>query len=629
MKKRLGQYFSGDKIADVLVSITNPSLDADIIDPMAGSGDMLSAASRFGVPTNQLYGVEIDADIFRQCEKKKLDTLIKNADAFVVDYFDSFGKTSWDLVITNPPYVRYQSLVSSDSVTSAKQIRDNLRITIRNLKHLSASEKKCFLEIADSYSGLSDLAVPSWILCAALTKIGGTLAMVVPESWINREYAVAIKYLLLKLFDIQYVVEDVNAAWFPDALVKTNLVTAKRVPSKKGIQEVNGQSYRRIRLSASLIGEISLIDNLQHNERMGFDALRYLLEHDGVGQGFDSASISLENFVAAVSSSKLFSKIAKTSRIGGEVLLPDDMRKAIKLSPKRKMATLDKWGVTVGQGLRTGANSFFYAECVDDLGDGFEQLKVSDAIQSDNVFVPKSYLLPTLRYQGDIADSYVVRASMLVHRLIYIQENISGEYQSLTNYIEAANSLAFLKNGKEMRFRDLSAVKPNIRADGTRDWYMIPALAKRHRPQLCISRVIYKRLRCLLVQDDVVVDANFSTLWTEAEDLRLVYALFALLNSSFVQACLDISATVMGGGALKVEASHIRATPVPQPSEEIIAKLYPLGEKLSKIKSEMADEIIREIDKVIMAYCFDDIDLIQTQALFAEFVAKKEAERKR
>ena len=201
-KKRLGQYFSGEKVADVLVSITNPSLDADIIDPMAGIGDMLSAASRFGVSTNQLYGVEIDADIFRQCEKKKPDALIKNADAFAVDYFDSFGKTSWDLVITNPPYVRYQSLASADGAKSASQIRENLRTTIKNLKHLSVSEKDCFLEITNSYSGLSDLAVPSWILCAALTKIGGTLAMVVPESWINREYAVAIKYLLLNLFDI-------------------------------------------------------------------------------------------------------------------------------------------------------------------------------------------------------------------------------------------------------------------------------------------------------------------------------------------------------------------------------------------------------------------------------------------
>jgi allophanate hydrolase subunit 1 len=80
---------------------------------------------------------------------------------------------------------------------------------------------------------------------------------------------------------------------------------------------------------------------------------------------------------------------------------------------------------------------------------------------------------------------------------------------------------------------------------------------------------------------------------------------------------------------LKIEASHIRAMPVPQPSEEIIAKLYPLGKKLSKSKLEMADEIIQEIDKVILAYCFDNIDPNQTQALLVEFNAKKEAERKR
>ena len=32
--------------------------------------------------------------------------------------------------------------------------------------------------------------------------------MVVPESWISRDYSLSIKYMLMKLFDIEYIVED-------------------------------------------------------------------------------------------------------------------------------------------------------------------------------------------------------------------------------------------------------------------------------------------------------------------------------------------------------------------------------------------------------------------------------------
>ena len=641
-KKRLGQYFSGDMIADVLVSISNPSADADVIDPMAGSGDMLAAASRFGVPTSKLYGVEIDTDVALQCEARNIHSKVINSDAFSLDYFESFGKTSWDLVITNPPYVRYQSLATSEGshvkIKTSKEIRDGLCDVIRKLNHLSNEDKNYFLEIADSYSGLSDLAVPSWILCAALVKDGGTLAMVVPESWINRDYAVSIKYLLLKLFDIQCVIEDINAAWFADALVKTNLVVAKRVPLKSCIQKAANQTFRQIRLSSKLIGETSLVDKLCYHKTLGLDALRHLINSDEKGDGFESKSVSLENFVSNVLASKHFSKVSKATlkNTRQKVNIPDDLAKVIKPLSTREMTNLDSWNFTVGQGLRTGANKFFYAECSSSNND-FEWLRVNDTIQLENVCIPKVYSLPTLRYQSDISDKYKASADMLAHRLIYIYENvfdthnnpINNEHKPLANYINAADRVTFLKGGKATRFRDLSAVKPNIRSDGSRNWYMLPMLSRRHQPQLCMSRVNYKSPRCLFVQEGVIVDANFSTLWTESKDLRLTYALLALLNSQYVQACLEINAAIMGGGALKVEATHIRAIPVPIPNEKIIALLHPLGEQLSQVDTSSSAGILRQIDEVILGYCFEIDDPLQAQRLLEEFVSKKEAERKR
>lgn len=66
------------------------------------------------------------------------------------------------------------------------------------------------------------------VLCASLVKAGGILAMVVPETWLNREYAKPIQYLLLKTFDVLTIARDVNACWFDNALVRTCLIVAKK-----------------------------------------------------------------------------------------------------------------------------------------------------------------------------------------------------------------------------------------------------------------------------------------------------------------------------------------------------------------------------------------------------------------
>lgn len=50
------------------------------------------------------------------------------------------------------------------------------------------------------------------------------LAMVVPETWLSRDYAAPIQYLLLKCFRVETVAIDTNASWFPEAPVKTCLI---------------------------------------------------------------------------------------------------------------------------------------------------------------------------------------------------------------------------------------------------------------------------------------------------------------------------------------------------------------------------------------------------------------------
>ena len=67
------------------------------------------------------------------------------------------------------------------------------------------------------------------------------MAMIVPETWMNRNYSSVVKYLLLRWFQIEYIIEDRNAAWFKPAQIKTVLIVARRIPGKKSIFEWTGR----------------------------------------------------------------------------------------------------------------------------------------------------------------------------------------------------------------------------------------------------------------------------------------------------------------------------------------------------------------------------------------------------
>jgi hypothetical protein len=158
---------------------------------------------------------------------------------------------------------------------------------------------------------------------------------------------------------------------------------------------------------------------------------------------------------------------------------------------------------------------------------------------------------------------------------------------------------------------------------------MLPALASRHLPQLCISRVNYRSVHCALLDDGIVVDANFSTLWSQTADSRISFAVLALMNSSWTQACLESMATVMGGGALKVEAAHLRAVPLPKASGELVSLLAALGRRLAQSNANDSKDVLTMIDEAVLGKGLEISNPMQQCEKLREFVAAKAAARKR
>lgn len=621
-QKRFGQYFSGKKVADLLVALLPKSIPIkSAIDPMVGVGDMLSALKAQKEEVDRLVGIEIDKTIIQTCRNNVPFATIRHGDAFAKCRLN--GGKGWDLVITNPPYIRYQLLTDEDNTNklpSSEEIRKNLISTLSSNRNLSVSDKALFLRLAKNYSGLSDMAVPSWILCASLVRQDGLLAMVVPDTWLNREYALPVQYLLLKCFDILTVVTDTSAVWFDNAQVRTCLVVAKRKKTESFQEALRKQTYC-ISLKQQVIGKSSLVGNFSYRSLKGPEAFFNMLqERPCISSEYYSATEEktyalFPQMLHGLSEYKWFAE--QHPCFGGIELFPVKLKNILKEYSSIPYQTLSERGWGIGQGLRTGANDFFYGKLIEE---DVNCSLVESTWYQKPIVVNNTNLLAALQNRSSINGLYV-SAQQLQTRVLYIINQVRPQdydllspdvtaYCSimdddLATYITAGEKHNPSSSKSSRPFPERSAVAPNVRkcsSGYTRFWYMLPEMVNRHQPSLCLPRVCGSAIECLFVEQapnqPIAVDANFTTLWHNSPREQRIA--FALLNSSWFKCYIECVATVMGGGALKVEANHIRKVLFPQYSAEQLQLLADCADQLLEAK-KMTQELQDRIDAVVVA----------------------------
>lgn len=638
-KKRLGQYYTGIPLAKLLAALAQAQQAKSVLDPMAGKGDMLVACHDIGACPVTMGAIEIDPIANQACARRvqNLKPLLGNA--FDFSLLSQLPRFEWDLVITNPPYVRYQSMTrgvdASLKLPNATEVRHSLISSIKQMLNLDTNDKAQFLHLCQKYSGLADLAVPSWILCATLVRLGGTLAIVVPDSWLNREYALPIHYLLLRWFRIKYIVEDANAAWFEQAQVKTNLLIAERIPRRDSAFDWTDEGFVHIRLSKDSIDNNSIVGNVfpgapDAEVRFAQKANRWYVKHaDGTGKGFSAHWTPLSHMsgnLRRACSSHEWLKILGEPEASGETskihLSPDLSKWLGKDSPAKSFHSLDELGILVGQGLRTGANRFFYADCLERSGDN-AVIAPSSLFGIQRVKVPRSCIASVLRKQTELPDGYSLNSTSLqgcvvtlhYHALPEDLANCNGKsYEptppELATLIRTASETNFGTPEEPKRVYELSAVSPNIRK--SRFWYMLPDFAPRHIPDLFLARVNYGHPKTFLnTARASIIDANFSTIWLGKKSEIDAHGLLAFFNCSWSLVAMEQSASVMGGGALKVEATHLKKIPIPEFTPDDWSQLSSLGKQLAAIDHGDADRFLKAIDRVVVARLTGTIDLQQ------------------
>src|SRR3989344_3075500 len=210
-KKINGAFFTPKNITDFIASQTITSVSQKICDPSCGCGAFLIAAAIFisekfkkeivDVIEENIYGVDIADYTIRRAkillsllalrsgnDKKDIKFNLKIADSLITDWKKLFPKTEngFDVVIGNPPYVKFQDL--------NKELREKLYKDWQTLK-----------------TGNYNLYFAFFELGVAIMKAGGVLGYITPNNYFTslagvplREYLESNK-LIEKIIDFNHL----------------------------------------------------------------------------------------------------------------------------------------------------------------------------------------------------------------------------------------------------------------------------------------------------------------------------------------------------------------------------------------------------------------------------------------
>ena len=590
----LGQFFSGNKIANALYDLLGKPQNQSVIDPMCGKGDLLIPF----VEKNTVSGIELDNKAYLLAKDRFPESsILENKNAFSTNVYENIEKEGFDIVITNPPFIRRETYQKSQDVIEGTlpiaDVINNLQEIAKHFATLNDEQRDKLIVVLNNISGLADISLLSWILCMIVTKVEGYIALVVPNTLISREYSVPVLDLFKELFEIEYIVNDVNSAWFEgSAQIQTSLVVAKRSNyiSKSHnilIADLFKEAIGRTSIASFVPKRQTLRNFIKRGKSM-----------DGV---CEICKISQSNFAS------------KT------LLLPETSKLNAFLNNSSELKSLEDYGIVCGQGFRSGANTFFILQnqgtfCISKIkglrlkknNAFFKQIIQNQRALGDNYAIisedETSSLLVIPR--GYAATEDVISISK---ECFCILSPIPGDIQ---NYISIASNELI----GETRIPELSAVKTNYKhKDGIISfWYNLPPFTQRHVADVFIPRVNGGQVVARYNPKHYVVDANFITFWTNkiAEKYSITNsAMIALFNSSWFNILCEESGIVMGGGALKLDSIQIQKFPLPTFSEDDFQQLSKYGDALISSPISASMHTIKQIDQLILTKLGDDANI--------------------
>lgn len=234
--KLRGGYYTPQAITEFICNwaITKPT--QKVLEPSCGDGNFIEAAiKRFleiGVPKSKLFGLIRGVELINgEAEKSKAraekyglnSTTIVNSDFFSF-ISDANGEASYDVVIGNPPFIRYQNF--------PEEHRDK---AIAMMQELDLTPNK-----------LTNIWVPFLVLSANLLNRYGKLGMVIPAELFQVKYAAETRIFLSKFFSRITIITFKKLVFADIQQEVVLLLCEKGVTANKGIRVIELSSLEEL-----------------------------------------------------------------------------------------------------------------------------------------------------------------------------------------------------------------------------------------------------------------------------------------------------------------------------------------------------------------------------------------------
>ncbi|GMQ30667.1 class I SAM-dependent methyltransferase [Algoriphagus confluentis] len=226
-QKLRGGYYTPKAIADFLCSWGIQPDTSKVLEPSCGDGNFIeSAILRFqslGITGDSLKGRIKGVELLEEESLKAKaraaylglnSNTIVNSDFF--EFLNENGQTRFDLVIGNPPFIRYQNFPE-----------EHRKLAIQRMQELGLNPNK-----------LTNIWVPFLVISASLLNEKGKLGMVIPAELFQVKYAAETRVFLSNFFERITIVTFKKLVFDNIQQEVVLLLCEKHVQGGKGIRVI-------------------------------------------------------------------------------------------------------------------------------------------------------------------------------------------------------------------------------------------------------------------------------------------------------------------------------------------------------------------------------------------------------
>ena len=177
-QKLRGAYYTPLRLANAMVSLFAPEIIQTVLEPSCGDGVFLDSLFSVGLmqQISMIQAIEIESEEANKVAERYKET--KNVDVICEDFFDFYQRhyksSQYDLILGNPPYIRYQ--------------------------YLTEEQRRIQSDILTTHGMKANKLINAWVAfvvaCVQMLSDNGKIAFVLPAEILQVAYAEDLRLYL-------------------------------------------------------------------------------------------------------------------------------------------------------------------------------------------------------------------------------------------------------------------------------------------------------------------------------------------------------------------------------------------------------------------------------------------------